>query len=61
MLLRQLEKIAQEAWEQGLDPMLALRYYDPDSILADKDGWIDLTVRRAVDDADREAEHVAIH
>ena len=56
-MVKQFEKIAQEAWEHGKDPMLALRYYDPSSPIADRDGWIDLTVRLAVDDAVREIRY----
>lgn len=49
-LVQQFEKIAEEAWSEGKEPMLALRWYDPDSILADSFGWIDLIVRRVADD-----------
>jgi hypothetical protein len=52
--LKQFEKIAEEAWAEGRDPVLAFRFYDPDSILADAFGTIDLTVRLAADDALRE-------
>jgi hypothetical protein len=40
-----LEKICREAWSEGKNPMLALRMYNPDSMLSDKDGMIDLIVR----------------
>lgn len=50
--VRELEKITEEAWSEGREPVLALRYFAPDSILANRQGWIDLAVRRAVDDAD---------
>jgi hypothetical protein len=56
--IQQLEKIAEEAFESGKDPMLALRYYAPNSILADRDGWVDVSVRRMCDDADREATYI---
>lgn len=49
-LVRDMEKVTEEAWSEGRMPMVALRYYDPDSILADKHGWIDLIVRRVADD-----------
>lgn len=47
-------KIADEAWSEGREPALALRYYQPQSVLANSEGWIDLTVRLTADDADRE-------
>ena len=52
-LVKQLEKVAVEAYEEGMDPVLALRYYDPDSTLAKHDGYVDLVVRLAHDDARR--------
>jgi hypothetical protein len=48
-LVKDLEKVTEEAWSEGKTPLLALRYYDPDSILADRDGWIDLVVQRVAD------------
>jgi len=53
-LIEEFEKIAREAWSEGREPMMALRYWAPDSILADHDGWIDLSVRRTCDDIERE-------
>lgn len=47
----QMEKITEEAWVEGRVPILAIRYFDPDSILADRDGWVDLVVKRVVDDS----------
>lgn len=52
--LSELEKIADEAWAEGLDPAIAIRIYNPDSVLADKDGNVDLIVRRVQDDVVRE-------
>jgi hypothetical protein len=53
-IVRVLEKIAIEAYEEGKDPALALRYYDPDSTLANKTtGYVDVVVRLAGDDAYR--------
>jgi hypothetical protein len=49
-LIEEFEKITKEAYSEGKDPALALRYYAPDSILADADGWIDLIVRTVADD-----------
>jgi hypothetical protein len=53
-IVQDFEKIAREAWAEGRDPLLALRYYHPESILADGDGWVDLSVRRTCDDIERE-------
>lgn len=49
-ILKEFEKIASEAWAEGREPALALRYFAPESILADTDGWVDLIVRRVADD-----------
>ena len=48
--LGDVEKIVDEAYQEGLIPSLAIRIYNPDSVLADKDGNVDLIVRRVVDD-----------
>lgn len=53
-LVRQMEKIAVEAYEEGLDPAVALRYFDPDSPLADRaTGYVDFIVRPVKDDVMR--------
>lgn len=52
-LLRQFEKIADEAFSVNKEPALALRFYAPESFLADANGWVDLTVRLMDDDAQR--------
>lgn len=52
-VVRDFEKIAEEAYAEGREPVLALRFHDPKSILADDDGWIDLTVRRTCEDVER--------
>lgn len=52
-LLKHFEKVADEAYETLKEPALALRFYSPDSILADKDGWVDLVVREMDDDSHR--------
>lgn len=52
--VKQFEKVAQESYEEGKTPVLALRFYDPDSPLADANGWIDLTMMLAGDSAQRE-------
>lgn len=49
--LADLEKIADEAWSIGKLPTLGLTIYAPGSVLSDRDGFIDLTVRLADDDA----------
>ena len=51
-LLTRMEKIADEAWASGLEPALALRFYKPDSRLADSKGFVDLVVRRVADDTE---------
>lgn len=53
-LLRQMEKVADEAWAEGKEPAVALRFFCPDSPLADVFGWVDLTVRLTVNDVYRE-------
>lgn len=50
IFVQQMEKIAQEAYEEGRIPALAMRFYSPGSILADREGWIDLVVRRVDED-----------
>jgi hypothetical protein len=44
-LLRDFEKVALEAWQEGREPVVALREYAPESRLADPNGWVDFTVR----------------
>ena len=53
-VLREFEKITREAFAEGRQGALALRFYAPDSILADVDGWVDLIVRTIGDDRERE-------
>lgn len=48
--LADLEKIADEAWAEGLEPMMVLGMYAPDSVLADKDGEVHVSVRLVRDD-----------
>jgi hypothetical protein len=52
-IVKQMEKIAYEAYEEGKEPGLALRFFDPDSTLAWDDGYVDVVVRLARDDAYR--------
>lgn len=49
-LVKQFEKVADEAWSEGREPAVALRYYWPDSPLADHRGFIDFSVRLVRDD-----------
>jgi hypothetical protein len=55
--VKDFEKITHEAYAEGRDPVLAFRFYDPESILSDPSGYIDLTVRRASEDALREKRY----
>lgn len=48
--LGDLEKIADEAWSEGKEPVLCLGIYAPDSVLADSEGEVNLTVRLMGDD-----------
>lgn len=43
-ILRHLEKIWEEATAEGRDPVLCVREFQPDSPLADRDGWVDLSI-----------------
>jgi len=53
-ILDEFEKIAEEAYAEGRTPALALRYYAPESILSDVDGFVDLMVRTVGDDRERD-------
>lgn len=55
-LVKQLEKVANEAYEEGLDPVLAWRIFDPSSELANLDGYVDVAIRLVRDDARRSEE-----
>lgn len=50
-VMRWLEKCADEAWAEGKNPAVCLRYYCPESRLAAHDGWVDLTVKLTRDDS----------
>jgi hypothetical protein len=50
--VQHLEKVAEEAYLEGREPVVALRYYAPDSILANPHGWIDVAVRPVADDVE---------
>lgn len=49
--IQHLEKVAEEAYLEGREPLVALRYFKPDSILAGPTGWIDVAVRPVSDDS----------
>lgn len=57
--LKELAKVAEEATERGRTGVICLRYYLPDSYLSNREGWVEVTVRKSVDDADlvRRANH----
>lgn len=48
-IVKQMEKVADEAWSMDKDPMVALRFYIPESTLADNEGYVDLLVVRMAD------------
>ena len=48
-LVKHMEKVADEAWAMDKDPMVALRFYIPESTLADNQGYVDLLVIRMAD------------
>jgi hypothetical protein len=52
-LLTIMEKAADEAWSENKEPVVCLRLYNPDSPLANTDGWVDFTVRLTTDDVRR--------
>lgn len=52
-MITQMEKVTQEAYEENKEPALALRFFNPDSHLSGKDGFVELTVRLSRDDAYR--------
>lgn len=49
-LLNQFEKIADEAAQGDRSPAMALRFYKPESPLADNQGYVDLVVKLLNDD-----------
>lgn len=49
-LVTQFEKIADEAWQGSRTPIVALRFFMPESPLADNYGYIDLVVKLLSDD-----------
>lgn len=57
-LVSQFEKICDEAIQGAKEPAMALRFYMPNSPIANRDGFVDLTVRLTADDAEI---HCALH
>lgn len=55
--LKDFEKVTEEAYSEGREPMMAFRFYKPESVLSDQNGYVDLVVRRAADDAERERDY----
>lgn len=53
-LLKVMEKMADEAWAEEKEPVVCLRLFNPESPLASREGWVDLSVRLTSDDAVRE-------
>lgn len=51
-LVKQMEKIADEAYAESKEPAIALRFWMPESPLA-IGGYVDFTVRLTRDDAER--------
>lgn len=50
-LITRMEKIADQAWEESLEPMLALRFFMPESVLASGEGYVDVTLKLSDADA----------
>lgn len=48
-----LAKVVEEARERGRTGAVALRFYDADHYLANRDGWVEVTVRPTADDVAR--------
>lgn len=59
-ILSQMEDIAELAYDEGREPALALRFFAPNSPLANKQtGWVDFTVRLTHDDVQRAKEDLS--
>lgn len=52
--LKDFEKVAREAYAEGREPVLCYREYDPDNILSNSEGYVDITMRLTADDVLRE-------
>lgn len=53
-LLKDMEKVTFEAWQEDREPVIALREWAPESKLAGSDGWVDFTVRIQHEDVHRD-------
>lgn len=53
-LVQDFEKVALEAWSEDREPVVCLRFWAPESKLADIHGWIDFTVRLTHHDVHRD-------
>lgn len=56
-LIRDLEKIAQEAWQENREPVICYREWAPELSISNKDGWVDLTIRLQNDDIYRDQKY----
>lgn len=54
--INELGKVVEEARERGRIGSLALQYYLPDHYLANRQGWVEVTVRPTADDVARSEE-----
>jgi hypothetical protein len=52
VFVQHLEKVCLEAWEEGREGAVALRYYAPTSKLANLDGFVNVVVRQLLADVD---------
>lgn len=50
-LVQHMEKASVEAWESSKEPIVALRYYLPDSPISSPTGFVDLAVHILEEDA----------
>jgi hypothetical protein len=60
-LHQQFEKNAVDAHLEGRSPVVALRYYWPDSPLANPKGWVDFAVRLLDEDAELREDQMLYH
>ncbi len=49
--MKEFEKVAIEAIERGLNPVLCLQYYCPKSDIANRAGMVEVSVRFTIEDA----------
>lgn len=53
--MQEFEKVAIEAIERGLNPVLCLQYYCPDSDIANRAGMVEVSIRLTFNDVDMAA------